>query len=108
MRKSKGRGESGQETPPKRPQSKRARACVVNPLCMEDLQWWVSTQPKIAAKALELMEQVLREPFIGIGKPEPLKGLGPNTWSRRITGEHRIVYVVADDRVTFVQARLHY
>jgi toxin YoeB len=86
----------------------RKRACVVDPGCMEDLQWWVATQPKIATKVLELMEQVLREPFSGTGKPEPLKQLGPNTWSRRVTGEHRLVYVVADERVTFTQARMHY
>jgi toxin YoeB len=84
------------------------RACVVDARCMEDLQWWVATQPKVATKVLDLMEHVLREPFSGIGKPEPLKQLGPNTWSRRITGEHRLVYVVANDRVTFLQARMHY
>jgi toxin YoeB len=81
---------------------------MVDPQCMEDLQWWVANQPRTATKILELMEHVLREPFTGTGKPEPLKLLGPNTWSRRITGEHRLVYVVADERVTFAQARFHY
>ena len=47
-------------------------------------------------------------PFKGIGEPEPLKYLGPKAWSRQITQEHRLVYVVAVDRVTFVQARYHY
>jgi toxin YoeB len=50
----------------------------------------------------------LRDPFEGRGEPEPLKGLGPNTGSRRITGEHRLVYVVFDHRVAFIQARFHY
>lgn len=87
---------------------KDGRACVVDPNFLEDLQWWAKENPKICAKVLSLMEQVLREPFTGTGKPEPLKGLGPNTWSRRITQEHRLVYVVFDDRVSFVKARYHY
>jgi toxin YoeB len=51
---------------------------------------------------------VSRDPFGGIGKPELLKSLGSGVWSRRITQEHRLVYKIADDRVTFVQARYHY
>ena len=54
------------------------------------------------------MEQVLRDPFTGTGKPEPLKGLGTDSWSRRITAEHRLVYVVFDDRVVFLMARYQY
>jgi len=50
----------------------------------------------------------MRDPFKGIGKPEPLKHVGPNCWSRRLTEEHRIVCRVSDDRVVFLQARLHY
>jgi len=50
----------------------------------------------------------MRDPFVGIGKPEALKHLGPNVWSRRLTGEHRIVYLVRDDRIDFLQARYHY
>lgn len=85
----------------------RKRACVLDPHALEDLQWWVETQPRTARRVLDLMEQVLRDPFGGTGKPEPLKGL-PDTWSRRITGEHRLVYAVFDDRVVFLQARYHY
>lgn len=88
-----------------RPQS---RECVLDSLCIEDLQWWVKTQARTATKILDLIEHVLRDPFDGIGKPEPLKGVGPNTWSRRITAEHRLVYAVFDDRVVFLQARYHY
>jgi len=51
---------------------------------------------------------VRRDPFGGIGKPEPLKGLGPGVWSRRITQEHRLVYLVDAGRVDFLQARYHY
>lgn len=84
------------------------RACVVDPNCLEDSQWWVEKDAPVARKALDLMEHVLREPFDGPGKPEPLKGPVSNAWSRRLTGEHRLVYVVFDDRIDFVQARYHY
>ena len=50
----------------------------------------------------------MRDPFAGIGKPEHLKQMGPHIWSRRITGEDRLVYLVSDDRVNFLQARFHY
>ncbi|MDQ2668056.1 MAG: Txe/YoeB family addiction module toxin [Gemmatimonadota bacterium] len=76
--------------------------------CLEDIQWWARNDARVVAKVLTLIEHVMREPFMGIGKPEPLKMLGPNIWSRRITGEHRLVYVVLNDRIHFVQARLHY
>ena len=52
------------------------------------------------------MSETLRDPFNGIGKPEPLKHL--RAWSRRLTGEHRVVYVVHDDTIEFTQARYHY
>jgi toxin YoeB len=51
---------------------------------------------------------VLRDPFGGVGKPEPLKHLGSDVWSRQITQEHRLVYIVSDDRVDFIQACYHY
>jgi toxin YoeB len=57
---------------------------------------------------LDLVEAVLRDPFQGIGKPEPLKYLVSGVWSRRLTAEHRLVYRVLDDRVDFLQARYHY
>jgi toxin YoeB len=84
------------------------RSCQLDRNFREDLEWWVSTNPGTARKVLKIMEAVLREPFTGIGKPEPLKQLGPNIWSRRLTQEHRVVYVVFDDRVVFVQAKYHY
>jgi toxin YoeB len=55
-----------------------------------------------------LIEAIMRDPFQGIGKPEPLKFLGPGVWSRRITQEHRLVYVVEHEKINFVQARYHY
>jgi len=54
------------------------------------------------------MEAVLRDPFSGIGKPEPLKFLASGVWSRRLTQEHRLVYLVKEKSIAFLQARYHY
>jgi toxin YoeB len=85
-----------------------ARLLVFDRDFLDDLSHWVRTDRKTALKILDLVEAVSRDPFGGIGKPEPLKSLGSGVWSRRITQEHRLVYKIADDRVTFVQARYHY
>ncbi len=106
---SKGRGKTRTEkTARSAGASPNKRACVVDPNCLEDLQWRAEHDARVARKALSLMEYALRDPFDGPGKPEPLKGLVPNSWSRRLTSEHRLVYVVFDDRINFVQARYHY
>jgi toxin YoeB len=68
----------------------------------------VETDRKTALRALSIVEAVLRELFSGIGKPEPLKYLGPGLWSRRLTQEHHIVCLVRSDRVDFLQGRYHY
>ena len=74
---------------------------------IDDLKFWVSTYRKLALRVLALVEAILRDLFTGIGKPEPLKYLAPGTWSRRLTQEHRIVYLVRDRRIDFLQARYH-
>ena len=81
---------------------------VFHPEFLEDLRYWVKTDRRIALKALELVEAVLRDPTRGPGKPEHLKYLAPGVWSRRLTQEHRIVYRVLEKRIHFVQARYHY
>jgi len=81
---------------------------VFHPEFVEDLRFWVSTNRKVALRALDLVEAILADPFVGIGKPEPLKFLLAGTWSRRLTEEHRIVYLVGDGRIDFLQARYHY
>lgn len=86
----------------------KAREAVFHPHFLEDLRYWVKTDRKLALRTLNLIEEVLRDPFQGTGRPEPLKYLAPNTWSRRLTQEHRIVYLVQDDRVVFLQGRYHY
>ena len=88
--------------------SAREWLAVFHPEFVEDLRFWVSTNRKVAARALDLVEAILSDPFVGIGKPEPLKYLLPGTWSRRLTEEHRIVYLVGDGRIDFLQCRYHY
>lgn len=87
---------------------RRKRVAVLQDECREDLRYWVDTNRKVALRAFDLMDAVLRDPFAGIGKPEPLKHLGGNVWSRRITESDRLVYEVFEDRVEFLQARYHY
>lgn len=86
----------------------KPRDTVFQPEFREDLRHWVETDRKIALRAFDLIEAIMRDPFTGIGKPEPLKYLSSGTWSRRLTQEHRIVYLVRDDRIDFLQARYHY
>jgi len=84
------------------------REAVFQPEFIEDLKYWVKNDRKTALRVIKLIEDILRDPSAGIGKPEPLKYLSPGTWSRRITQEHRIVYLVRDERIDFLQAQYHY
>jgi toxin YoeB len=84
------------------------RVAICHPEFLEDLEHWVKTDRRIAKRLLGLMRATLRDPVDGIGKPEPLRYLGPGVWSRRITQEHRCVYLVKGDRVEFLQGRYHY
>jgi toxin YoeB len=84
------------------------RESVFQPEFREDLRYWVETDRKVALRAFDLIEAIMRDPIAGIGKPEPLKFIAAGTWSRRLTQEHRIVYLVRDDRIDFLQARYHY
>ncbi len=88
--------------------SKPRRRAVVQPEFLDDLRFWVETERRVALRCLDLVEAVLRDPFTGLGKPEALKHLGANVWSRRLTQEHRVVYLVRDDQIDFLQARYHY
>ena len=78
------------------------------PQAFEDLQFWVRHQPKLANRVLRLIEETQRDPFGGVGKPEPLRGELAGWWSKRIDHEHRLVYQVEDDRLIVAQARGHY
>jgi toxin YoeB len=92
----------------KPPKTTSQRESVFQPEFREDLQYWVETDRKTALRIFQLIEATMRDPFQGIGKPEPLKFLGTGVLSRRITQEHRLVYVVGHGRIDFVQARYHY
>lgn len=90
------------------PDAPHARIAAFQSECLEDLAWWVKTDARIARKILALVRECLRTPFTGTGKPEALKGPLSGSWSRRLTQEHRLVYLVLDDRIEFLQARYHY
>jgi len=103
---SKKRKQPPQETA--EPEKTPVRDAVFNPKFLEDLTYWVDVDRKVALRLLKLVEAIVRDPFTGIGKPEPLKYLDAGTWSRRLTQEHRIVYLVSENRIDFLQARYHY
>lgn len=75
---------------------------------MEDLRHWVDTDRRVALRLIDLMEECLKHPMTGKGKPEPLKRNWAGWWSRRLTEEDRLVYRANDDFVEFAQARFHY
>ena len=85
-----------------------SRLSVFQPEFREDLRFWVQTDRKVAIRLLDLVEAIMRDPFTGIGKPEPLKYFAAGAWSRRLTQEHRVVYLVSEAQVDFLQARYHY
>lgn len=74
----------------------------------DDYLYWQKSDPKILARVNDLLKDALRNPFRGIGKPEPLKSNLRGWWSRRITREHRLVYKVEDDMLIVMQCRFHY
>ena len=88
--------------------SKVDREAVFHPEFRQDIRYWIETDRKVALRAFELIEGIVRDPFAGIGKPEPLKYLLAGCWSRRLTQEHRMVYRVSASRIDFLQARYHY
>lgn len=74
----------------------------------DDYLYWQQTDKKILKKINTLIKELLRTPFEGTGKPEPLKYELSNVWSRRINLEHRLVYRVNEDEIEIVQCRYHY
>ncbi|RMA80952.1 Txe/YoeB family addiction module toxin [Umboniibacter marinipuniceus] len=74
----------------------------------DDYVYWQSQDKKTLRRINKLVDDTLREPFEGIGKPEPLKENLSGFWSRRIDGEHRLVYAVDDLAITIISCRYHY
>jgi len=74
----------------------------------EDYLYWQTQDKRMVVRINKLIKEVQREPFVGIGKPEPLKHALAGYWSRRITDEHRMVYKVEGDSMLLAQLRYHY
>ncbi len=79
-----------------------------DPAAFEDLAWWIERDRKQALRIVKLVEAIQRDPFQGIGKPEPLRHELAGCWSRRIDREHRLVYQVLDDKIRILACRYHY
>lgn len=74
----------------------------------EDYIYWQTTDKNILKKLNILLKEIQRTPYAGIGKPEPLKHKLQGCWSKRITGEHRLVYEITEDTVRIICCRFHY
>jgi toxin YoeB len=74
----------------------------------QDYQYWVETDRKMLKRINRLIQEIVRDPFRGSGKPEPLKHGLSGYWSRRLDDEHRIVYRMTEDAVLIAQLRYHY
>lgn len=78
------------------------------PSAWDDYQWFQQHDRKLLKRINQLLDDVRRSPYEGIGKPEPLKGDLAGYWSRRINDEHRLVYKAKDDAVVVIACRYHY
>ena len=74
----------------------------------EDYLYWQEHDPRLLARINTLIRDIQRDPFAGLGKPEPLKHALAGYWSRRIDDEHRIVYKTQSDALLLAQLRYHY
>ncbi|WP_028577578.1 Txe/YoeB family addiction module toxin [Desulfomicrobium escambiense] len=81
---------------------------VFSETAWEDYLYWQKTDTKTLARINQLIREASRQPFTGIGKPEPLKHALKGYWSRRINDEHRFVYKATDEGLLIAQLRYHY
>jgi toxin YoeB len=86
----------------------KKREAVISDDFREDLKYRAANDRTTLVRLLDLMEAIIRDPFTGIGKPEPLRYTVAGAWSRRLTQEHRVVYLVSEKRIDFLQAGYHY
>lgn len=84
------------------------RRVVFEPSAFEDFNEWSKLDKKLYKKIVELIKDVDRSPFTGLGKPEPLKHELSGFWSRRINDEHRLVYTITDTEIIIVACKYHY
>ena len=84
------------------------KTIVILPKTFTEIKFWVEEDRKILAKIFELISDIQRNPFSGLGKPEPLKHKFKGLLSRRITNEHRLIYKVNNEEIVIVSCRFHY
>lgn len=84
------------------------RSLEFDPAAFEDLAWWVQQDRSQALRIIKLIREIQREPFAGLGKPEPLKHELSGCWSRRVDQEHRLVYQVLENKIRILGCRYHY
>ena len=84
------------------------RSLEFDAAAFEDLAWWVERDRAQALGIIRLIRDVQRDAFTGMGKPEPLKHELKGCWSRRIDGEHRLVYQIRPDKIRILACRYHY
>lgn len=87
---------------------KPVRSLEFDVAAFEDLSWWITQDRQKALRIVSLIKDVQREPFKGIGKPEPLKHELKGCWSRRIDQEHRLIYQVTEEKIRILACRFHY
>lgn len=87
---------------------KHARSLEFDPAGFEDLAWWVEKDRKKALRIVKMLKEIQRDPFQGVGKPEPLRHQFAGCWPRRIDDEHRLVYEVFEDKIRILACRYHY
>lgn len=88
--------------------TKPAKSLAFDPSAFEDLAWWIKKDRKKALRIVKLIKEIQRDPFVGTGKPEPLKHELSGCWSRRIDKVHRIVYEAQNDEIRILACRYHY
>lgn len=88
--------------------SHQERQAIVHRDFRRDLTYWIGFQPRIALRIMRLMEEILRDPLAGVGRPEALKHDMAGSLSRRITDKDRLVYIVSNTAIQFLVARWHY
>ena len=83
------------------------RSLEFDPAAFDDLAWWIANDRRIALRIVKLVKAIQRDPFEGAGKPEPLRHELAGSWSRRIDGEHRLVYSVTASKIRILACRFH-
>ena len=87
---------------------RQSRSAILSARLLDELGAWIARDPRTAGRLVRIMGETMRDPFEGLGKPEPLKGELRGFWSRRLTDADRIVYEVTDATINFIQCKYHY